>query len=572
MPSFFRAVAVDYDGTLAEDDRPHPRALTALAELRRRGRRAVLCTGRIMTELREVFPDVDQHFDAIVAENGGVVVLPGRAERAVNEPVPAELANALRDADVPVRSGMVLLATRAAYDGRIREEITRLGLDAQLIRNRGELMVVPAGVTKGVGLLEALGELEVSRHSTVAIGDAENDHALLHACEVGVAVANAVDSLRQHADICLTQTNGAGVAAFLLGPLLSGDIRARPARWRIELGRHADGTPATLPGSRINVLVAGGSGAGKSYVAGILIERLSALGYAVCVFDCEGDHATIQRLRGVVCVGGPEPLPTPAQLGRLIRNRFTSVIIDLSLLPVDEKRSYFDAAMAELRALRYAHGLPHWIVVEEADQLLTGAELPRDTDGADATGYCLVTHRPGALSAGVLHAMDAVIALPGAERYAPSFVRRRGAVRPFQLQPGHALLSFDGTSAPFLPGERLAPHVRHLHKYLHSQVPPGHRFFFAGSDGEPRAAGNLIEFRDLVHCVAGDVLHHHLHAGDFSRWIYDVMADDELGARFRSIERWYRTESGTSVDQARDAIITAIDARYPGETEAAPKS
>jgi len=59
----------------------------------------------------------------------------------------------------------------------------------QVIFNKGAVMVVPTGVNKATGLVAALAEMGVSPHNVVAVGDAENDHALLSACEVGVAVA-----------------------------------------------------------------------------------------------------------------------------------------------------------------------------------------------------------------------------------------------------------------------------------------------------------------------------------------------------------------------------------------------
>ena len=39
-------------------------------------------------------------------------------------------------------------------------------------------MVLPSGVNKATGLSAALVELGLSRHNVVAVGDAENDHAL----------------------------------------------------------------------------------------------------------------------------------------------------------------------------------------------------------------------------------------------------------------------------------------------------------------------------------------------------------------------------------------------------------
>ena len=57
--------------------------------------------------------------------------------------------------------------------------------------NRGRLMVLPQAIAKSTGLRQALLALRVSIHNTVGIGDAENDHDLLDACEVGVAVDGA---------------------------------------------------------------------------------------------------------------------------------------------------------------------------------------------------------------------------------------------------------------------------------------------------------------------------------------------------------------------------------------------
>ena len=82
MPSQIRAVALDYDGTLATDCGPTPAVLDAIAETRARGLRVVLVTGRILSELRAVFPDALDRFDAVVAENGAVIGV-GRRERAL---------------------------------------------------------------------------------------------------------------------------------------------------------------------------------------------------------------------------------------------------------------------------------------------------------------------------------------------------------------------------------------------------------------------------------------------------------------------------------------------------------
>jgi hydroxymethylpyrimidine pyrophosphatase-like HAD family hydrolase len=61
-------------------------------------------------------------------------------------------------------------------------------------------MALPSGVNKGTELLVALRELGLSVHDVVGIGDAENDHAFVRLCEVGVAVDSALPSVKEECD------------------------------------------------------------------------------------------------------------------------------------------------------------------------------------------------------------------------------------------------------------------------------------------------------------------------------------------------------------------------------------
>ncbi len=56
-------------------------------------------------------------------------------------------------------------------------------------------MVLPSGINKGTGLKAALTDFHFSRHNTLGVGDAENDHAFLRMCECSVAVSNALPAL-----------------------------------------------------------------------------------------------------------------------------------------------------------------------------------------------------------------------------------------------------------------------------------------------------------------------------------------------------------------------------------------
>lgn len=89
------------------------------------------------------------------------------------------------------------------------------------------------------------------------------------ACEVGVAVANAVGAVRDHADVVLAKPDGEGVAELLRGPLLTGRGYLHPSRWQLTLGTDERGEAVTVPASQLNIVICGGTGDGKSYLAGL---------------------------------------------------------------------------------------------------------------------------------------------------------------------------------------------------------------------------------------------------------------------------------------------------------------
>jgi hydroxymethylpyrimidine pyrophosphatase-like HAD family hydrolase len=84
-------------------------------------------------------------------------------------------------------------------------------------------MVLPPGVNKGTGVLRAAAELSLPLGALVGIGDAQNDYTLLRACGVGVAVANALPSLKEQADLVTDGARGQGVIE-VIERLLADDL------------------------------------------------------------------------------------------------------------------------------------------------------------------------------------------------------------------------------------------------------------------------------------------------------------------------------------------------------------
>lgn len=575
-PAYFRAVAVDFDGTLAAGPVALG-ALTALAEARARQVRVVLVTGRILSDLRAAFPEVDDSVDAIVAENGAVLVARAGIRRLA-DPVALAVSTRLAARGVAHRRGQVLVACAAADEPTASEVIRELGLDCQLARNRGELMILPAGVTKGTGLIEALGVLGLSRHNAIGVGDAENDHSLLEACEIGVAVANAVDAIRAHADVVLPLPDGDGVADLLRGPLLAGRGYVHPRRWQLTLGTDDCGEPVTLPASQLNVAICGGTGEGKSYLAGLVLEQLVQLGYCVVVFDPEGDHRGLGELRGVYVTGGQEArLADPADVVRLLREGFASVVIDLSHLDAAGQAGYAARLSGEVEAHRAATGLPQWVAVDEAHRPIGRNGAARRMVNPAAKGYLLVTWQPEELSADALAALDAVIAL-GSRDPASQFVDLAAAVadmprpeiaRLLDGPAGRAVLAWrqhPHRAVAFTIGPRATPHLRHEHKYGQHGVDTARQFHFRTEPDTPTGAvaANLAELEaELARCDEG-VLRHHCPGRDFSRWVSDVFHDRTLAAGLSAAEASLPARSPSAVaEQVRLALIAALQDRNP---------
>jgi len=575
-PAYFRAVAIDYDGTLA-DGRVKPDTLAALAEARARQLRVIVVTGRIMSELQAVFPDAWDHVDAIVAENGAVLATRAGI-RLLAAPVGHAVSAGLAARGVAHRSGQVLVACAAADEPTASEVIRGLGLDCRLVRNRTELMILPAGVTKGNGLIEALDDMGLSRHNAIGVGDAENDYSLLDACEVGATVANAVDALRAHADLILSWPDGQGVAELLQGPLLAGRGCVHPRRWQLALGTDDLGEPVLLPASQLNIAICGGTGVGKSYLAGLILEQLVQLDYSLIVFDPEGDHRGLGKLHGMFVTGGHEDrLSDPAAVVRLLRNGYSSVVVDVSHLDADSQADYAARLAVEIEAHRVSTGLPQWVAMDEAHGPVGRTGTAHSMFNPADKGYLLITWKPEELSADVLASLDAVLALgspdPGSALVnltaAVAGMPRADIARLLDGPPGRAVLAWrqhPRQPVAFTIGARATAHLRHQHKYDQAGVEPAHRFHFRTEPGTPTGAvaANLADLEaELAGCDEG-VLRHHCRDHDFSRWVADVFHDGPLAADLAAAEASLtRRGPAAVVEQVRLTLIAALQDRRP---------
>jgi HAD superfamily hydrolase (TIGR01484 family) len=212
----FLALATDYDGTLAHGGVVDAPTRAALQRFKDTGRRLVLVTGRELPDLCNVYRDIGV-FDRVVAENGALLYDPATGtETVLAEAPPPVLVERLKQKGVePLSVGRVIVATWEPAEKAVLDVIRDLGLELQIIFNKGAVMVLPSGVNKASGLAAALNELGLSPRDVVAVGDAENDHAFMQACGCAAAVANALPVVKAAAGIRLQGERGAGVVELI---------------------------------------------------------------------------------------------------------------------------------------------------------------------------------------------------------------------------------------------------------------------------------------------------------------------------------------------------------------------
>ena len=194
---YFHALATDYDGTIAHDGVLDDATVAALERLAATGRKLILVTGRELPDLERVCPRLDL-FSRVVAENGALLFTPASKEqRPLGPPPPPYFVERLEALRVqPLSVGQVIVATWEPNETIVLDAVRDLGLDLQIIFNKGAVMVLPNGINKASGLGAALEDLGLSAHNVVASGDAENDLAFMRVTGCAVAVGNALPAVK----------------------------------------------------------------------------------------------------------------------------------------------------------------------------------------------------------------------------------------------------------------------------------------------------------------------------------------------------------------------------------------
>jgi hydroxymethylpyrimidine pyrophosphatase-like HAD family hydrolase len=565
----FRAIATDYDGTIAHNDAVDAATLAALERAKKSGRKLLLVTGRELPDLQLAFPRLDL-FDLAVVENGAVLFNPQTKEvRVLAEPPPPKFVAELRAHNVsPLSTGYVIVATHEPHHIEVLEIIHEYGLELQVIFNKGSVMVLPSGVNKATGLAAALAELGLSQHNAVGIGDAENDHAFMRLCECSAAVANALPAVKETADLVIGKARGEGVAE-LIDRLIENDLSDLKtlSRHRILIGETDDKAKFMLDPGGPAVLVAGTSGSGKSTITTSIMERLADEGYQVLVIDPEGDYEALDFANHI---GNPTQAPRPGDVTDALKDPKRSIVVNLLGVPLNDRPTFFAELLPHILQEKARTGRPHWLVIDETHHLLPqGPSSVALAPLLPQRGILFITVHPCTVEPMTMANVGTLLLIGGqpADTLA-GFCKAMGeneplcpAVQGNKLPTGDAMVWRRGDPEAIVIHTKQPRTIRkrHSRKYAEGNLGPEGSFYFSGPNGRLNLkAPNLQVFLQLADGVDDETWEFHRKNGDYSKWVRAQIKDEALAEELTQIE----VDDKATPKDTRAAIRASIESRY----------
>ena len=249
-----KAIVTDLDRTLLRmDGQISPYTLETLGKCREKGFMIMAATARPEPSIRQLLDQV--RFDAVTTLNGARILLPGRV---LEHAIPAESGEtvlgrllAVPGLTLSVETGEGIFANvpipawhAVVYDGfpelpaeplykilisggegtgeGLYEQVQGLLTeDTYCTLAGGDLVqVMSRSATKWRGIVEMLRAFGIAEEDAVYFGDDYDDLEPVEKCGLGVAVANAVEAVKERADAVAGGCDEDGAARFIASRLL----------------------------------------------------------------------------------------------------------------------------------------------------------------------------------------------------------------------------------------------------------------------------------------------------------------------------------------------------------------
>jgi HAD superfamily hydrolase (TIGR01484 family) len=532
----YHILATDYDGTLATDERVPAEVIQSLKSLKASGRKLIMVTGRELDDLQRVFPEYGM-FDYIVAENGALIFDPATLEeRLLGERPPEVFLKKLQELNVSqISTGRVIVATWEPHQAAVLEAIKETGLEYQVIFNKGAVMVLPPGINKAKGLHEALKAMCLSEHNTVAVGDAENDNAMLQSAECAVAVNNALPQVKVISDWITTKPRGEGVSE-LISDILKDDLAAldkKLSRHFMELGKCKDGSVFSIRPQGQRMLLAGTSGSGKTTLTAAFVERLIEKQYQFCLIDPEGDYLD---MAGVITIGDSTQPPIIENIIQLLLHPSQSVVVCILAVELAERPAFFNKLLIQIVTLQHRMGHPHFMILDEAHHLIP-REVPESfynfQDGF--TNFLAITTKPDLVNHDFIKRINMVITMgdqPGQTMmdFAVITATEIKVEKDITVDKGEVLVWQQKQNDTVVITCSIPGHLLQRHKRKYATGDMGYNsFYFRGPENKLNLkANNLHTFIQMGSGVDDATWLYHLHRNDYTNWLRVSVNDEEL--------------------------------------------
>lgn len=226
-----KTFAVDIDGTITENGggRINLEALGALRHLKNMGHNVIFVTGRSSIEgfLLSVFGGTTK---IAVGENGGCITLDTNEHIKLGNIETCKQALQIFQNEIdnvkekPVFPRMTEVVLERTFDLNLAQQIvSEKNLDVLLSDSQYAFHINSSGIDKGYGFKEIMKRLSISKDDVIAIGDSATDVPLFQIAKTSIALGNASEDVKAHANMVMSAKAGDGVIEALdkLAPILS---------------------------------------------------------------------------------------------------------------------------------------------------------------------------------------------------------------------------------------------------------------------------------------------------------------------------------------------------------------
>lgn len=258
-----KMIFLDLDGTLMDDQKNIPAYnMSAIHDALTQGHKVIICTGRPLCSAKKLFHSLgmEQKGCYAITFNGGLIYDIFEQRTIFKQTLPLEYVRYIfKKAEehgiyIQTYSDDAILCHQDMKEGR--DYSLRLKIEREIVRDVFEVLgseepcktlaiadgydhkrledfrtvfsdwapgkadiffscneyleFVPVGISKGAAVRFLADFLNIPIENTIAVGDAENDIPMIQAAGLGVAMKNASEDIKQHADYVTELDNNEG--------------------------------------------------------------------------------------------------------------------------------------------------------------------------------------------------------------------------------------------------------------------------------------------------------------------------------------------------------------------------